>query len=378
MTGTLPPTTDPTRGVRRPWQALVLTRAAEFRFLLDEVVCGPESGRTPAERDAVEVHLRAAEAAAHEPRWRWTPRRRGSPRETAVERAYGELDAAEASLLRLASPDYFVGQLPSLLAQARSHLPRGDERLERLVVIANQHRESAKGVRSVDEADRTAAITAFRAASMESRRELARVHSVTVLLWSLSAALTIAALALAFVGWRNPAAVPLCFTPDDAAIVCPVRADTVDLSDGSAPDAPARDEGQVTAQIGRIASPGDLGLIELIGLIAAAVAGAASLRRLEGTSSPFNLPLAAAVLKLPTGMLTAVLGLVLMRGDFVPGLSALDNSAQILAWAALFGYSQELFTRFADTRTRDVLGKVGTPGDQKQPDGTTVPSITSG
>jgi CBS domain containing-hemolysin-like protein len=134
----------------------------------------------------------------------------------------------------------------------------------------------------------------------------------------------------------------------------------------------------VTDAIGSVTSRGDVALVMLLGLVAAGIAAAAALRRLEGTSTPFNLPCAAAVLKLPTGALTAVLGLVLMRGDFVPGLSALDNSAQILAWAALFGYAQELFTRFADARAQTVLGKVGTPGDQKQPDGTTVPSVTAG
>ena len=46
--------------------------------------------------------------------------------------------------------------------------------------------------------------------------------------------------------------------------------------------------------------------------------------------SGIGLPVAMAVLKLPTGAITAFLGLLLMRGQFVPGLSALDTSAQIL------------------------------------------------
>jgi hypothetical protein len=194
----------------------------------------------------------------------------------------------------------------------------------------------------------------------------------------MAAALAVCAVVLAFIGLQWTSAVPLCFTPDDAAVVCPARSEKAALLSPAAGDeAPARNETTVTDETGDTASRGDIALVELLGLIAAAVAGAASLRRLEGTSTPFNLPLAAAVLKLPTGALTAVLGLLLMRGDFVPGLSALDNSAQVLAWATIFGYSQELFTRFADTRTQDVLGRVGTPGDQKQPDGTTVPSVTA-
>jgi len=49
-----------------------------------------------------------------------------------------------------------------------------------------------------------------------------------------------------------------------------------------------------------------------------------------------------------------------MRGEFVPGLSALDSSAQVIASAALFGYAQQLFTRLVDERGQAVLDAVGT------------------
>jgi hypothetical protein len=47
-----------------------------------------------------------------------------------------------------------------------------------------------------------------------------------------------------------------------------------------------------------------------------------------------------------------------MRGQFVPGLTALDTSAQILAWALVFGYAQQLFTRFVDQQGQTVLNNV--------------------
>ena len=72
-----------------------------------------------------------------------------------------------------------------------------------------------------------------------------------------------------------------------------------------------------------------------------------------------------AVLKLPVGALTAVLGLVLMSGEFVPGLSALDSSAQILAWAVVFGYAQQLFTRLVDQQADTVLDNAGGRGDDR-------------
>ncbi len=57
-----------------------------------------------------------------------------------------------------------------------------------------------------------------------------------------------------------------------------------------------------------------------------------------------------------------MLGLLLMRGGFVPGLSALDTSAQILSWAIVFGYSQQLFTRMVDRQAQSVLDDVGGRG----------------
>jgi hypothetical protein len=105
----------------------------------------------------------------------------------------------------------------------------------------------------------------------------------------------------------------------------------------------------------------DIPLIQLVGLIAAAVAGAAALRSIRGTSTPYSIPVALALLKLPTGALTALLGLLLMRGQFVPGLSALDFPAQVLAWAIAFGYAQQLFTRLVDQQGQQVLDSVGGP-----------------
>jgi hypothetical protein len=46
------------------------------------------------------------------------------------------------------------------------------------------------------------------------------------------------------------------------------------------------------------------------------------------------------------------------RGEFIPGLSALDSSAQIVSWAIVFGYAQQLFTRFVDQQGNTVLASV--------------------
>ena len=59
-----------------------------------------------------------------------------------------------------------------------------------------------------------------------------------------------------------------------------------------------------------------------------------------------------------------------MRGGFVPGLSALDTSAQNPAWALVFGYAQQVFTRFVDRQANTVLdspGQFRTPAHAEGP-----------
>jgi hypothetical protein len=85
---------------------------------------------------------------------------------------------------------------------------------------------------------------------------------------------------------------------------------------------------------------------------------ALAIRGLQGTSTPYDVPVALSLLKVPSGALTALVGLLFIRGQFIPGLSQLDNQPQILAYAFLFGISQQLFTRLVDQQAQDILGKV--------------------
>jgi hypothetical protein len=164
----------------------------------------------------------------------------------------------------------------------------------------------------------------------------------------------------------------MCFAPQEAGVyivVCPtnqsepfqISTQSTAATEASAP--PVRDIDDVVAETAR---PQDLLVVELVGLIAAAVAAAAAIRTIRGSSERYGLPVALAALKLPTGAITAFLGLLLMRGQFVPGLTALDTPEQILAWALLFGYAQQLFTRLVDQQGQAVLNSVR-GADKAQP-----------
>jgi len=176
------------------------------------------------------------------------------------------------------------------------------------------------------------------------------------------------AIGVAITGFFRPTLIPMCFAPQEAGVVtvvCPTHQ--------SQPFTPTGQPGQVGVQVADIddvvqatAKPPDLLVVELVGLTAAAIATAAAIRRLKGSAERYGLPVSLAALKLPTGAITAFLGLLLMRGQFVPGLSALDTSAQILAWALVFGYAQQLFTRLVDQQGQTVLDNVR-GADRPQP-----------
>ena len=172
------------------------------------------------------------------------------------------------------------------------------------------------------------------------------------------------AIGLALTGFFRPTLIPLCFAPEEAGratIVCPTE------QSDSFPIEPAADsEEDIDVKIEQTVSRQDMIVVELVGLTAAAVAAAAAIRGIRGSSERHGLPVALIALKLPTGAITAFLGLLLMRGQFVPGLSALDTSAQILAWALVFGYAQQLFTRLVDRQGQTVLDSVR-GADKAQP-----------
>jgi uncharacterized membrane protein YczE len=282
----------------------------------------------------------------------------------SLERTLGSLDAVEADLLRLAPDDYVRGLMPSLKAHVNRYLPKDDPRRTRLEPLVEKAEKAP-----LSRAERGAAVAAYHAANSQRRRELLRLRTFRNVLLVAAALLLGVAVALGILGSLRPDLIPLCFTPGQE-VVCPTEETVLPPTGGGAAGNSQADRtsttdastGDIDKVMAETVSPWDLWLVEIIGLVAAAVASAFALRGIRGTSTPYSLPVALAALKLATGALTAFLGLLLMRGGFVPGLSALDSSAQILSWAIVFGYAQQLFTRFVDQQANNVLDSVGGRG----------------
>jgi hypothetical protein len=299
-----------------------------------------------------------------------------------LERAMSNLDAAEALLLDVAPPEYVLGRLPGVLNDAVRHLGPTDVRRLHLEHIARRagisntttpladdtSTPSLEDVLRLVEQERLTIATAYRAASSAALREQLRVRSFRNVLLVSTALLTVLAVALAVAGFLARTAIPVCFEPQldrGTVVVCPTAQSQLLPTGTESESEPASPD--IDDAVRDTAQPADILIIELIGLAAAAVAAAAAIRGIRGSSEPHNLPVAPALLELPTGALTAVLGLLLMRGQFIPGLTALDSSAQILAWALVFGYGQQLFTRLVDQQAHTVLDRVRSGGPRDHP-----------
>lgn len=343
--------------VRRwPWAQRTLAHIDELRALAECVEKQMSSSPCTALVIDAKDHLKAAERAVLEARWFW----RGS----AVDGALANMNAAHALLLQIVPRQDVRAMLPDLIAVIESHLPPHDRRRVTTVAVAGEStadpadspppRQATKGAPAGDGNGRVPTVVqrrtiaeAMRASYRVQESEVIRERSFTYLVYKWTVGLSVIAVLIGLLGFAFPKALPLCFYPQTPvpptmhAVACPTAGDP------SAAALPA--------------NRWDYLVIELAGLISAAVTGAAALHQIQGTATASNVPIALAVLKLPTGALTAVLGILLMRGQFLPGLTALDTSAQIIAWAIVLGAAQQLFTRFVDERGTAVMRAVPAP-----------------
>lgn len=265
--------------------------------------------------------------------------------------AQTRFDAAHNLMLRLSTQDDVTAMLPGLVAYVREHLPINDERRVQVEEIALAIRSGTP----LQEVQRQVVVDTVAVARQSHLRETLRVRSFTYVVHGITIVLSLVVVLMGVFGSLSPETVPLCFRPEKVGIVCPTGSDMSPLSAETGSD--------IDSLYAQVASVWDYPVVIFTGIVAAAVAAATSLRRIKGTSTPYNVPVALALLKLPTGALTAVLGLLLMRGEFVPGLQALNSSAQIIAWAVIFGYAQQLFTKLVDNQAQTVLNSVGGPNN---------------
>ena len=305
------------------------------------------------------------------------PRSRLLPAGAECEGAFASLHAAQVTLVNLYSEEDITANIPAVLERLQQCLPETDQRLlkakdaldplvnstgDRLagnhrgngrsnvwqwIPVARNHRANHNcGGDTL--AQRRAVLRDAMQVGYDAQDELyAQVRNFRNILIAGTVLLALLVIAVCIVGALQPGTIPLCFQPSNTA--------------GTSPPPITGGESFVCpSTTGYAARPtgGDVSIVALMGLLGGALSATFTIQKLRGTSTPYGVPVALAVLKLPAGALTAITGLVLLYGKFIPGLSELDSQGQILAYAIVLGIAQHLVTRFVDQKAEAVLRSV--------------------
>ncbi len=335
------------------WRNNVLVAAKALEHRLDTLAAegGPADPRLRSSvESAVRDHLRAARDAATptDPPpslgaqltdW-WTG--------DSVEAAYLNLHEAEIALAQLLPEEEIQARIPETLA-----------RLQTMEVTDPRRRaaEAELSSRTPGPGRRAAFQNALRIGLELKDQQQDRIRGFRNIVLTATVGLMFLVVVLCLVGAVKPDALPLCFGPPPTTAApgeppAPIQGPTgTACPSEEAPPTPG-------TKPRRLPAPGDVSLVALVGLLGGGLSAAVSIRHLEGSATPYDIPVMLSLLKLPSGALSALVGLLLIRGEFVPGLSQLDNQPQILAYAFLFGIAQQLVTRLVDRQAQDILSKL--------------------
>lgn len=106
--------------------------------------------------------------------------------------------------------------------------------------------------------------------------------------------------------------------------------------------------------------PATIWQVELIGALAGFIVAIGVLGRLRG-QGPYSLRVAQAALKVPTGALTALVGMLMLQSETF-GIGPVETKVAFVGWAIVFGASQELITRLVDQKAAAVVEKAEPTG----------------
>lgn len=110
---------------------------------------------------------------------------------------------------------------------------------------------------------------------------------------------------------------------------------------------------------GKTPASRDIAVIQLIGAIAGLLSVAFSLGSEKSPPSRYNVRVAQMLLKPVAGAATAVIGVLLVQSGIIVSPAQSASETLFLAYAAIFGFSQQLLTQFVDKRAGKLLGVDG-------------------
>ncbi|WP_319452995.1 MULTISPECIES: hypothetical protein [unclassified Mycobacterium] len=298
------------RPPRSVWRERARSRLSDLQVQLDELPPDRQlAGQCREARRQLEEALKILDTR---------PQLRGMWNGIDVEATWVRIHSIDAAVIRLADPQVVKAKLPSIVADGGELLGKDNRR----VATLREYVEKPEWDRHA----RESIAHSVRAVYEASDSENVRLRSFRNLLFGATLALALIAVGLAFVDVTRPSALGL-----SAAMT------------GNGAD---------------LSSRGNIVVVELLGLVSASLVGALSLRRMQGTSSAYAVPMATMLLKLPAGALAAVAGLLMIKAGIVgPSVSA-SSSAHVMGYALLLGASQHSITGLVDRQAQKVLNGV--------------------
>ena len=334
-----------------PWRVYVLAMADTREHKLDILTAGSATRGTRTERErlvceAVGRHLATArEAACPTDRssqalgrqfidW-WTGAK--------VEAAFVNLHEAEIAMSELLPNTEIEVRVPEALARLQTMDASDPRRRSAEAELARPDRDTRW---------RASFKQAVRIGLELKDQQHARIRAFrNIVLTSTLGLMSVVAI-LCVLGAVQPDALPLCYGPAPSTAGQPgTTGPGFACPSEDSPPSPGTTPRRLPAR-------GDVTLVALLGLLGGGFSATVAIRQLQGSSIPYDVPVSLSLLKLPSGALSALVGLLLIKGEFVPGLSQLDNQPQILAYAFLFGVAQWIVTRLVDRQAQDILSKV--------------------
>jgi hypothetical protein len=327
-----------TRG-RGSWQVELAAHVNRLHYILQWVQSRSE---VPASSDlamAISANLELARDRLG---------RRPSP--VHLTEILAHLDAAQTDLLRLAPPSYVYGALPDILARAKSILSADDFRMAKLETLLSEGNS-----RGIGDDERQLIVATAQVINEQDRHGRLRLETFRRVVLTTAGITILLAVSAALLGFARPTLFPVCFTTaegDVARLACPAA---------SSPLFSGQFTGDINEAVAGTAQSIDVVFLEFLGLFGAALSTSVAIKNLRGSRDPYNVSVALINLKLATGALIALFGMILINAGLVPGIETFDSSAEIIAWALVLGYSQQLFTGVIDRRAADILQQ-GEPG----------------
>jgi hypothetical protein len=351
----------------RAWRSGVVSRAGHLRAVAQAaaISCGltvqedgrfaaPPGATADAQRAAilanrvVECAKQAESFAAEGSRpWRWM-------NGALVEGAWVNLHAADEYVIELLPSDDVRGQVPLVVHEVQKFLRPKDPRRVAVEELAKTLREDK--TRAVTSTERAVLGVALIGVHFLNAAKFIRVRSMRNLQLGFAAVFVLLAVGFAAIGWRSPGTVSVCLPRDVPAAAgespapSPGPAESPAATPTAAPATPRAE--QVICPTGALKpASGDVALVEVLGLAGAAVAAALAVSGSRRPAGPYSTVVGQVLLKTVLGAMTALLGVWFLRAGFVPGVNDVSSAAEIVVYAVVFGYAQQLFTRLIDRRT---------------------------